>query len=71
MGKFCAIEALRADEPVLAFRFWRLVVKEKAERNDREQRALRSSIAKTIRRHHADAMLGGDEAQGMLSELKQ
>lgn len=71
MGKFCAIEALRADEPVLAFRFWRLVVKEKAEWNDREQRALRSSIAKTIRRHHADAMLGGDEAQGMLSELKQ
>ncbi|THH19099.1 hypothetical protein EW146_g2011 [Bondarzewia mesenterica] len=71
MGKFCANEALDAYDPVLAFRFWRLLVKSKTEWDDPEQRIQRASIARGIRHFWKKGYLVEDEAEAMLIELEE
>jgi len=51
MGRFCVDEALRADDPSLAFEFWRRVLKRRAEWDDDSHVSLRRRIASGIRSH--------------------
>lgn len=51
MGRFCVDEALRADDPCLAFEFWKRVLKRRAEWDDDSHVSLRRRIASSIRSH--------------------
>jgi hypothetical protein len=51
MGRFCVNEALRADDPHLAFKFWKCVVQRRAEWDDNSHATLRRRIARSIRSH--------------------
>lgn len=62
MGKFCVNESLRADDPRLAFKFWKCVLEHRAEWDDDLHACLRRRISRTIRTHcnagHMDIMEG-------------
>jgi hypothetical protein len=51
MGRFCVNEALRADDPSLAFEFWKRVLKRRAEWEDDSHVSMRRRIASSIRSH--------------------
>jgi len=51
MGRFCADEALKADDPSLAFEFWKRVVQPRAEWDEDSHVSLRRRIASSIRSH--------------------
>jgi len=69
-GKYCVFAALRADDPVMAYRFWKLLVKDKAEWDDREQKFQRRLITTMIRRHQQRDWLDDDRSIVMLSQLR-
>ena len=71
MGVDCVHAALRADDPVTAYRFWQLLVKDKIEFMDYKQRALRSRIGRAIGRQLYAYKLSEGTANRMLSELGQ
>ncbi|OBZ68850.1 hypothetical protein A0H81_11064 [Grifola frondosa] len=69
MGRDCVVAALRADDPVMAFRFWRLLIKDKVEWADAAQAKTRALIALKIRQHCTRDWLDHDKGRVMLSEL--
>ncbi|TDL22104.1 hypothetical protein BD410DRAFT_748792 [Rickenella mellea] len=70
MGKKCIQAAMRADDPELAFKFWKLMIKEQTEWNHRGQVETRGAIAKRIRKHWENGRMGSSGAFGMLAELE-
>jgi hypothetical protein len=70
MGRFCANEALKADDPVLAFIFWNRIVQPRAEWDDNSHCALRYRIASSIRTHCKKGHIGGEEYDSMMHALK-
>lgn len=70
LGKFCIVESLRAQDPEMAYRYWELLVKGKAEWTDNEQQFQRSRIARRIENKVARGEMGQQEAWVMLKELK-
>lgn len=68
-GKFLVLAALRAEEPVMAYKFWRLMLRLVAQWSDREQRFLRHLIARMLRRHRR--VLETKEVTDMLLQLRQ
>ncbi|KAH7885228.1 hypothetical protein F5I97DRAFT_1883813 [Phlebopus sp. FC_14] len=69
IGKSCMLASLHIDEPVMAFNFWKRLVKDKAEWSDREQTFQRSLITKMVRRHCRAGKLDVGRGQAMLLEL--
>lgn len=69
MGRDCVVAALRAEEPAMAFRFWKQLVKGKVQFTDPAQAALRRRIARQARAHYAKGWLDERRARAMLSEL--
>ncbi|KAF8895438.1 hypothetical protein BD779DRAFT_1434491 [Infundibulicybe gibba] len=70
-GKYLVFASLRADEPVMAYRFWKLMVKDSTEWNDREQQFQRRLIAQMIRKHHKRCRLDNNQTLAMLSQLNR
>ncbi|KII86916.1 hypothetical protein PLICRDRAFT_164350 [Plicaturopsis crispa FD-325 SS-3] len=68
-GKYCVLAALKADDPVIAYNFWALLVKEKTEWGDREQRFHRALIAEKIADHRAKKKINYIQSMSMLLEL--
>ncbi|KAJ3800911.1 hypothetical protein GGU11DRAFT_771262 [Lentinula aff. detonsa] len=65
MGKFMVFAALREDEPVVAFEFWRLLLKYSSEWDDREQIHIRRLLRRSISQN-----LGSEKSRSnMLNEL--
>ncbi|KAI1794806.1 hypothetical protein LXA43DRAFT_1179154 [Ganoderma leucocontextum] len=69
MGRDCVVAALRAEDPAMAFRFWKQLVKGKVQFTDPAQAALRRQIARQVREHYAHGWLDETRAKAMLSEL--
>ncbi|KAH9179275.1 hypothetical protein EDB89DRAFT_1878509 [Lactarius sanguifluus] len=51
MGKFCIEEALKVDDPTLAFQFWNRLLRTRPEWDDDLHASLRRRIAKSIHTH--------------------
>ena len=68
-GKYLVSVSLRAQDFVMAYEFWNLLLRESAEWNDREQQLLRRRIADMIKQHRA--WLDSDRMFYMLSQLDQ
>ncbi|TCD69021.1 hypothetical protein EIP91_009084 [Steccherinum ochraceum] len=71
MGLDCVATAVRADDPVRAVAFWRLLVKDKMGWKKREHVEARRRVAESIRCHVASRSLGEGEALKMLAELRE
>ncbi|KAH9980229.1 hypothetical protein BGW80DRAFT_487310 [Lactifluus volemus] len=69
MGKFGVEEALNADDPTLAFWFWRGLLKSNVNWNDELHAALRGRIAGSIRQHHERGDIRAEDAQKMTYSL--
>jgi hypothetical protein len=69
-GKYCISSSLKVDDPVMAFRFWTMLVKRKTEWEDREQVFQRRLIARMIRKHLVCGWIRRDRAMMMLSQLR-
>ncbi|PCH39749.1 hypothetical protein WOLCODRAFT_23610 [Wolfiporia cocos MD-104 SS10] len=69
MGRDCVLAALRADEPLMAFRFWDRLVRDKAEWGDAVQRRTRRAIAGMVRAHCAAGWLDADMGRLVLTTL--
>ncbi|PIL22911.1 hypothetical protein GSI_15607 [Ganoderma sinense ZZ0214-1] len=69
MGRDCIVAALRAEDPAMAFRFWKHLVKGKVQFKDPAQAALRRRIARQVRGHYEYGWLDDRRAMAMLSEL--
>jgi hypothetical protein len=69
MGRFCVNEALRADDPRLAFKFWKCVVQRRAEWDDNSHASLRRRIARSIRSHCEEGHIGTKDGQRMTYAL--
>ncbi|KAJ4482270.1 hypothetical protein J3R30DRAFT_3329810 [Lentinula aciculospora] len=65
MGKFMVFAALREDEAVLAFEFWKLLLKYSSEWDDREQIFIR----RLLRRSLTQTLGSGKSRSNMLNEL--
>ena len=70
MGRFCADEALRADDPVLAFEFWKRVLRSRAEWDDNSHASLRRRIARSIRSHCKKGHIRAEDGQSMILTLR-
>ncbi|EGN98443.1 hypothetical protein SERLA73DRAFT_183450 [Serpula lacrymans var. lacrymans S7.3] len=70
-GKYCIFASLHVDEPVMAFKFWDMLVKAKTEWDDREQSFQRRLIASMIRRHYQAGWLSRDRGMLMLGRLRE
>jgi hypothetical protein len=70
MGRFCVTEALRADDPRLAFKFWKYVVQGRTEWDDNSHASLRRRIAGSIRSHCKEGHIGTREGQRMTYALR-
>ncbi|KAH9925559.1 uncharacterized protein B0H18DRAFT_1119400 [Fomitopsis serialis] len=71
MGRDCVAAALRADDSEMAFRFWRLLVKDKVQWDDEAQARTRQLIAKRIQKHYVAGRVDETQARSMLRELKE
>jgi len=70
MGKFCIEEALKADDPTLAFKFWKRLLRTRAEWDDGEHTSLRRQIAKSILTHRKEGHIRAEDGQKMFSALR-
>ena len=69
MGKFCVDECLRADDPRLAFKFWKYVVQHRAKWDENLHISLRRRIARMIRSHCEEGHIGTQEGRWMTYAL--
>jgi hypothetical protein len=69
MGRFCIDEALRADDPSLAFEFWKCVVKPRTEWDDDLHVSLRCRIASSIRSHCKKGDIDAEDGHRMAIAL--
>ncbi|KAK2465201.1 hypothetical protein APHAL10511_002555 [Amanita phalloides] len=70
-GKYLVIASLRADDPVMAFRFWNLLLRESADWNDKEQASQRQLISQKIEKHQRRGWLDDEKVANMLERLEQ
>ena len=70
MGRFCTNEALRADDPALAFEFWKQMLQLKAEWDDAAHVSLRRRIARSIRSHCKKGHIRAKDGHRMVSTLR-
>ena len=70
MGRFCVDEALKADDPALAFIFWKRVLRTRAEWNDNLHMSTRRRIALSLRSHWEKGDIDTEEYYEMTYALK-
>ncbi|KAG1745857.1 uncharacterized protein EDB91DRAFT_1119076 [Suillus paluster] len=70
-GKYCIFASLRLGDPVMAFRFWEMLVKGKTEWGDRKQVFQRRLIADMIQRHCQEGALSRNRGRQMLAQLEE
>lgn len=70
-GKYCIFASLRLDDPVMAFKFWEALVKEKTEWGDGKQVFQRRLIANMIQRQCQEGALSRSRGREMLAQLKE
>ncbi|KAI9443252.1 hypothetical protein H4582DRAFT_1847219 [Lactarius indigo] len=70
MCKFCIEEALKADDPTLAFQFWNRLLRTRAEWDDISHASLRRQIVKSIHTHRKKGHVDADEGRKMVSALR-
>jgi hypothetical protein len=68
-GKYCISASLRVGDPLMAFRFWKMLVKGKTQWEDWEQVFQRRLIVSMTRKHMACGWLQQDQGKMMLSLL--
>lgn len=69
MGRFCINEALRADDPRLAFKFWKCVLQRRVEWDDISHASLRRRIARSIHSHCKEGHIGTKDSHRMTYAL--
>ncbi|KAJ6508955.1 hypothetical protein C8R45DRAFT_860388 [Mycena sanguinolenta] len=69
-GKFFVRACLQASDPTMAFKFWELLIKDKARIDDWEQLALRRSIARALEEHQDKKWIKDMHARAMIAQLK-
>jgi len=69
-GKYCIYACVRVDDPVMAYKFWKLLVKDKTDWGGREQILQRRLIASRIRKHCKAGWLSRERGTIMLSQLR-
>ncbi|KIL67869.1 hypothetical protein M378DRAFT_122067 [Amanita muscaria Koide BX008] len=69
-GKYLVITSLREDDPVMAYRFWYLLLREGADWKDTEQVYQRRLVSHRIRLHCSLGRLKREDAEPMLRRLK-
>ena len=70
MGRFCVDEALKADDPSLAFEFWKRVLQPRAEWDDGSHVSLRRRIASSIRSHCKKGDIRTEDGRKMALALR-
>ena len=70
MSKFCIEEALKANDPTLAFQFWKCLLRIRAEWDDDLHATLRRRIAKSIHTHYKEGHIRAEDGQKMVSALR-
>ncbi|KAI9465458.1 hypothetical protein BJY52DRAFT_582603 [Lactarius psammicola] len=70
MGKFCIEEALKADDPTLAFQFWKRLLRTRADWDDDLHASLRRRIAKSVHTHRKEGHIRAEDGQKMVSALR-
>ncbi|OCH91927.1 hypothetical protein OBBRIDRAFT_488122 [Obba rivulosa] len=71
MARDCVLAALRADHPLMAYRFWKLLLKDKVQWDDPVQARTRFIIARRIKLHVWQGFLDAERAGVMLAELHE
>ncbi|EMD31418.1 hypothetical protein CERSUDRAFT_100442 [Gelatoporia subvermispora B] len=71
MGRDCVVAALQADHPIMAYRFWKMMLKGKVEWDDEMQTRTRALIARRIKDHTRLGFLDPDRARVMLGQLRE
>ena len=71
MGKFCIEEALKADDPTLAFQLWERLLRARAEWDDNVHASLRRRIAKSIQTHRKAGHICAGDGKKMVSTLRR
>lgn len=69
MGNFCINEALGADDPRLAFEFWKCVLQHRVEWDDELHGSLRRRIARSIRSHRKEGHIDPTDSHRMTYAL--
>jgi len=69
MGEFCIQEALKADDPTLAFQFWERLLRTRADWDDGLHTSLRGRMVKSIHQHRKKGHLRAKDGQKMISAL--
>ncbi|KAF8636002.1 hypothetical protein AX15_000163 [Amanita polypyramis BW_CC] len=70
-GKYLVVSSLRADNPVMAYRFWELLLRESAEWDDHKQRFQRQLIRRKLNEHRQLGLLGNEEVEQMMEKLSR
>ena len=70
MGKFCIEEALKADDPTLAFQLWKHLLRTRAEWDDNVHVSLRRRIAKSIHTQRKVGHICAGDGEKMVSTLR-
>jgi hypothetical protein len=70
-GKYLVYASLRAHDPVAAYKFWKLLVRDKAQWNDSEQSLLRRLIGRMVRKHVNRKWMKDDVGKVMLAQLRE
>lgn len=69
-GKYLVISSLRADDPTMAFRFWKLLLRETVEWEDHEHVFQRRLICSKIYSHREVGIIKIRKAHRMLKQIK-
>lgn len=73
LGRSCVEDAMRLDDPTLAFEFWKLMLKAKADefskRLAEQERMMRQRVADKIRKHCQRGLLETERGREMVAEL--
>ena len=71
MSRFCVDEALKADDPALAFIFWKRVMRPRAEWDDGLHVSTRRRIARSLRSHCEEGHIDAVECHRMTYALRR
>jgi hypothetical protein len=70
-GKYFITASLRTDSPVMAYRFWKELLMNQAEWDDKEHQAIRTSIGRMLTAHQLAGKIKGDLVRTMQSTLQR
>ncbi|KAF8208787.1 hypothetical protein K438DRAFT_287405 [Mycena galopus ATCC 62051] len=69
-GKFLVYACLRASDPTMAFKFWELLIKDRARQDDGEHVALRRAIIRALAQHRGKKWIKDMHGRAMIAQLR-